>query len=305
MIEQDGIYYIFSTGRGISAWSSPDLESWERLDPVFENAPEWADDVVPEFRNHIWAPDIAFHEGRYQLYYSVSAFGKNTSAIGLATNATLHPGDAEFEWVDHGPVVRSVPGRDLWNAIDPNLAFDDEGTPWLAFGSFWEGLKLTKLSADLTSLSQPQEWHTIAARHRYWKLDEEDAGNTMSGAIEAPFIFKKDGRFYLFVSWDRCCAGEESTYKIVVGRADDITGPYLDRAGQDLRHGGGTLIAAGDSSWAGVGHNSAYTFDGRDYLVFHAYDLSDEGRPKLRIEEIEWDAQAWPSLRSPGAMRDP
>jgi arabinan endo-1,5-alpha-L-arabinosidase len=44
-----------------------------------------------------------------------------------------------------------------------------------------------------------------------------------------------------------------------------------------------------------VGHNSTYTFDGVDYLVFHGYDASDErGRSKLRIERLAWDAEGWP-----------
>ena len=294
MIKQDSTYYLFCTGRGITVWSSPDREHWERRDPVFGAAPDWAEQVVPGFRNHIWAPDIAYHNGQYYLYYSISAFGKNTSAIGVATNTTLHPDDPDFKWVDHGPVVRSVPGRDLWNAIDPNLAFDDDGTPWLTFGSFWSGIKLVKLQADLTAPAIPQEWHTIAARHRYWKLDDTDAGNPMSSAIEAPFIFQKDGVYYLFVSWDRCCQQEESTYKVVVGRSDTITGPYLDKEGEDMRQGGGTLVVAGNEAWAGVGHNAAYTFDGTDYLVFHGYDKTDEGRSKLWIKEILWDADGWP-----------
>lgn len=120
MIKQGDSYYLFATGRGIAVWSSQDMRSWEREPPVFEATPEWTDRVVPGFRNHIWAPDIYHHDGTYYLYYSVSAFGRNTSAIGVATNTTLDADDPAFEWVDHGIVVQSVPGRDMWNAIDPN-----------------------------------------------------------------------------------------------------------------------------------------------------------------------------------------
>jgi arabinan endo-1,5-alpha-L-arabinosidase len=82
----------------------------------------------------------------------------------------------------------------------------------------------------------------------------------------------------------------------VVGRSRAITGPYLDRQGQDMRFGGGTLVVGGNDAWAGVGHNSAYTFEGADYLVFHGYDLADEGRSKLWIEEIDWDDEGWPQV---------
>lgn len=297
MIQQDDTYYLFGTGRGVTVYSTTDMKEWERLDPVLESVPEWVHDAVPNFRGSYWAPDIAYHDGTYYLYYSVSSFGRNTSAIGVATNSTLHPEDPDFEWVDQGMVVRSIPGRDMWNAIDGNLAFDDDGTPWLTFGSFWMGMKLVQLEDDLKTIAETtegNEWHTIAARHRYWKLDERDAGSTDNSDIEAPFIFKKNGYYYLFVSWDRCCSGKESTYKVMVGRSKDITGPYLDKANQDMAHGGGTLVVKGNEDYAAIGHNSAYTFDGTDYLVAHAYDLSDEGRSKLMILEMEWDEDGWP-----------
>lgn len=298
MIKQDQTYYLFATGRGISVWSSLDLQDWTKEEQIFDTAPEWIYKVVPDFRNHMWAPDIAYHNGTYYLYYSVSSFGKNTSAIGVATNQTLHRNDPDFEWIDHGPVVESIPGRDLWNAIDPNLAIDNEGTPWLTFGSYWLGMKLVKLQDNLTkvAVNTAAEWHTIAARHRYWKLDERDAGDSENGDIEAPFIFKKNGYYYLFSSWDRCCAGENSTYKVVVGRSKEITGPYMDRTNKDMRHGGGSLVIRGNEDWAGIGHSSAYTFNDTDYLVAHGYDLSDEGRSKLIILEIEWDGEYWPHV---------
>jgi arabinan endo-1,5-alpha-L-arabinosidase len=296
MVKQDGVYYLFCTGRGISVWSSRDMKHWERGAPIFDAAPEWTTRLFPNFRNSEWAPDISFHDGVYYLYYSVSSFGSNNSAIGVATNATLNPDDPAFKWVDHGPVVKSVAGRDMWNAIDPNLAFDDAGAPWLTFGSFWLGIKVVRLNENLIGLAQPEEWYTVAGRFRDWKLDDKRAGDALSSAIEAPFIFRKNGYYYLFVSWDRCCRGKDSTYKVVVGRSEKITGPYLDREGQDMGIGGGTLVVAGNSNWPGVGHNATYTFDGVDYLVFHGYDVSDEGRSKLWIKDIQWDGQGWPSV---------
>jgi arabinan endo-1,5-alpha-L-arabinosidase len=296
MIKQDDTYYVFATGRGVSVLSSTDMKNWKREAPVFAEAPAWVSEVVPGFRNSEWAPDISYHDGLYYLYYAVSAFGRNTSAIGLVTNRTLHPDDPNFAWVDRGMVVESVPGRDMFNAIDPNLVEDDDGTAWLVFGSFWSGMKQFRLNQDRTRPAEPEEWYTVAARQRYWKLDEADAGNTLSGAIEAPFIFRKNGLYYLFVSWDRCCAGVESTYKIVVGRSDNVFGPFYDREGEDMRLGGGSLVAGGNDAWAGVGHNAAYTVEGTDYLVFHGYDMADEGRSKLWITEIAWDDDGWPTV---------
>jgi arabinan endo-1,5-alpha-L-arabinosidase len=320
MVREDGTYYLFATGRGIAVWSSPDMKRWTREPAVFETAPEWAQTLIPDFRDDIRAPDIYHHDGTYFLYYSVGSHGRNSSAIGVATNSTLDRGDPRFRWVDHGIVVRSVPGRDMWNAVDPHVMHDHEGVPWMSFGSQWGGHKLVRLAENLTELSRsPREWRTIAARHRFWKLDDRDGGDSanpeleydglypqrilemnrtsQSGAVEAPFIFRKNGYYHQFASWDRCCGGVESTSRIVVGRAKDIRGPYSDREGQNMNHGGGSAVVRGlhDSlRWAAAGRSSAYTFDGVDYLVFHAYDKLDEGRSKLVILPIQWDEDGWP-----------
>jgi arabinan endo-1,5-alpha-L-arabinosidase len=291
MAKEGDTYYLFSTGPGITIYSSQDLQTWRHRGRVFATQPTWATDVVPRFNGHVWAPDISRHGDTYYLYYSVSRGGKNTSAIGVATNKTLDPDAPGYAWVDHGIVIRSIPNRDLWNAIDPNLTFDEHGTPWLAFGSFWAGLKLVKLAPSLTAIAEPQEWHVIAKRERSVLVDDIEPEPAQ---IEAPFIVRHGDYYHLFVSWDKCCAGKRSNYKLVVGRARDIRGPYLDKAGKSLAEGGGTLLLAGDADWPGLGHNSVYTFDGKDYMVFHAYEAADNGLQKLKIAALAWDADGWP-----------
>lgn len=303
IVRQGGTYYIFATGPGIAVWSSPDMANWAREKPVFAAPPAWAVAAVPGLRGSLWAPDISFADGKYYLYYSVSAFGKNTSCIGVATNTTLDPQSPDFKWVDHGKVIQSVPGQTNWNAIDPNLIVDDKGTPYLAFGSFWEGLKLVRLAPDRLSIAESVDrLPTIATR----KKEPSPATPVAPGSfpvnagdnpIEAPFIFKRGDWYYLFVSIDYCCRGPNSTYKMIVGRAKSVAGPYDDKESVSLARGGGTVLLAGDDQWYGVGHNAVANFDGTDYLVFHAYDASDErGRAKLRIEKLSWDAAGWPSI---------
>jgi len=237
MAKHGNTYYLFSTGRGISVWSSKDLQTWTREKPIFTEAPTWAVQAIPGFKdNHIWAPDISFHNGKYYLYYSISAFGKNTSAIGLATNTTLNPQDPNFKWVDHGKVIQSVPGVTNWNAIDPNIITDENGTAYMSFGSFWGGLKLVKLSSDRKSVAEDiAQIPTIASRRKGLTLETNpppvpgnpaDAGGN---AIEAPFIFRKNGYYYLFASIDYCCKGAKSDYKMVVGRAKDHTWTKKER----------------------------------------------------------------------------
>lgn len=292
IIRQDSTYYIFCTGMGISIWSSTDMQHWKKENPVFDKAPQWAVDAVPGFKGHIWAPDISYHNGTYYLYYAISAFGKNTSCIGLATNKTLDASSKDYKWEDHGKVIQSVPGRDMWNAIDPNEIDDEKGNHWLTFGSFWNGIKLVKLNSELTSVAEPEEWYTVAARQRNFLLPDSVAGDA---AIEAPFIFRKNDYYYLFVSFDYCCRGEKSTYKMMVGRSEKIEGPYTDRDGVAMNLGGGSLVLEGDKNWHGVGHNAVATFNGTDYLVFHAYDANDNGKSKLRIEKLGW-VNGWPVI---------
>lgn len=290
--KEGGTYYLFNTGRGIGVYTSKDLQKWEPGEAVFGEKPEWTDSVVSDFKNHIWAPDIIKKGDTWYLYYSVSSFAKNTSAIGVATNTTLDPKKENYEWKDHGIVVQSIPDRDMWNAIDPNIIYDKSDTPWMAFGSFWNGLKMVKLAENLTEIATPEEWRTIARRERSFELDNKDPGDA---ALEAPFIFKKGDWYYQFLSWDLCCRGENSTYKIVVGRSKDATGPYVDQSGKPLNEGGGTLVLQGNEKWYGAGHNSVYHFNGKDYMFFHAYDANDDGSPKLGIKEIKW-LDGWPTV---------
>ncbi|HUL53432.1 MAG TPA: arabinan endo-1,5-alpha-L-arabinosidase, partial [Opitutaceae bacterium] len=302
MARQDGVYYAFGTGNGIAVWSSTDRVHWRHEAPVFAGPPAWAVAAVPTFRGHIWAPDISYHDGRYYLYYAVSAFGKNTSCIGVATNTTLDPRAPNFKWEDHGKIIQSVPGVTNWNAIDPNLIAAADGTPYLVFGSFWDGLKLVKLTPDRLHLAEPLDrMPTIASRKPEAAApnppalagDPVDAGGN---AIEAPFLFQHGDYYYLFASIDYCCKGVNSTYKMIVGRAKEIPGPYVDEAGAPLAHGGGTILLAGDARWHGVGHCAVYSFDGVDYLIFHGYDGNAHGLSKLRIERLRWTPDGWPRV---------
>lgn len=291
MAKEGNTWYVFSTGPGITFYSSTDMQHWRPEGRVFRDDPAWAKRVAPGFNGHIWAPDIHKHGGSYYLYYSVSAFGKNTSGIGVTTNKTLDPHSPDYRWVDQGLVLQSVPGRDLWNAIDPNVVEDDNGVAWLAFGSFWTGLKMVKLDSSHARIAEPQEWHTIARRARPQFTPDESGG---PAEIEAPFIFRKNGYYYLFASWGLCCQKEKSTYHVVIGRSRSVTGPYLDKNGKDMREGGGSLVIGGNAAWKGVGHNSAYTIDGKDYMVLHAYETADGYLQKLKILPMSWDADQWP-----------
>ncbi len=296
MTREGDTWYLFSTGPGITIYSSKDRVKWKYSDRAFATEPTWAKSVSPSFNGHLWAPDIIQHNNLFYLYYSVSAFGKNTSAIGVTVNKTLNPKSPDYRWEDKGIVIESVPNRDAWNAIDPAIIVDEQGAAWMSFGSFWSGLKIFKLNSDWTRPAEPQEWHSIAKRDQVASTaNNTDTTSTAGpGEIEAPFILKKGNYYYLFASWGLCCKGANSTYHLVVGRSKNVTGPYVDRAGEDMNDGGGSLLIKGNKKWVGLGHNSAYTWDGKDYLVLHAYETADNYLQKLKILNIHWDQEGWP-----------
>ncbi len=294
MAKEGDRYYVYSTGPGITFYSSANMVDWQPEGPIFKDEPGWARNAAPAFNGHVWAPDVQFHHGQYYLYYSVSGFGKNASAIGVATSPTLNPRAPNYHWQDQGMVLQSVPLRDDWNAIDPNIVEDSAGQGWMVFGSFWSGIKLVRLDDSWTHLKEPQEWHAVARRATTANTNSSADGEAGPQEIEAPFIFRKNNYYYLFVSWGLCCRGANSTYHLMIGRSRSVTGPYLDKEGRDLAKGGGSLVVEGTREWKALGHNSAYSMDGKDYLVLHAYETADNYLQKLKIMEMHWDSDLWP-----------
>jgi arabinan endo-1,5-alpha-L-arabinosidase len=253
--------------------------------------PEWVAAEVPKARN-AWAPDISYFGGKYHLYYSLSSFGVNDSAIALATNATLDQASPDYKWVDEGEVVASHAGQDDFNAIDPNLAIESDGKLWLCWGSFWGGIKMRQIDPSSGKLSNHNETlYSLASRPRH----DPHQTPPVEGAIEAPFLVQHGDHWYLFASYDFCCRGAKSDYKVRVGRSAAITGPYLDKDGQSLTDGGGSLVVeAASDSWHGAGHEAVLHDGDTDYLLFHAYS-AETGRPRLQISTISWD-DGWPSV---------
>lgn len=292
MAVEDGVYYMFTTGFGIGMMSSTDLKTWKPEKAPLDPTPKWPVEFVPSYGGHTWAPDIIKVGDRWYLYYSCSTFYKNISVIGVATNKTLNPESPDYEWVDLGAVIRSQPGVNDWNAIDPNVIFDENGTPWLTFGSFWDGIQLVQLAPDMkTPVGAPV---TIARRRPADKVAHgNETANT--NAIEAPFIIHRDGWYYLFVSYDYCCKGLTSNYKTAVGRSRSVTGPYLDKSGKPMTECGGEIIVGESPEYSGVGHCSVYDIDGQWYFIAHAYDKSKRGASKLFLRPLTW-VDGWPTL---------
>ncbi|GIP44485.1 extracellular endo-alpha-(1-_5)-L-arabinanase 1 [Paenibacillus sp. J45TS6] len=273
IIKEGNSWYTFSTGQGIQVLKSDNGTQWYRVPQIFLTPPSWWKTYVPkQTTNDVWAPDIQEYNGRVWLYYSISSFGSNQSAIGLASASSIGAG----QWRDDGLVLRTTTSNN-YNAIDPNLVIDASGDPWLVFGSYWSGIKLTKI--DKNTMKPTGSITSIAARP------------SNSGAIEGPSMVYRNGYYYLFASIDSCCQGVNSTYKIVYGRSKNITGPFVDKNGVDMLNGGGTILDTGNDKWKGPGGQDIY---GTNIIARHAYDAEDNGNPKLLISDLNWDSNGWP-----------
>jgi arabinan endo-1,5-alpha-L-arabinosidase len=278
-------YYMFGSGQGIVTKWSADKTFWNGGSPVFSNAPAWTTNAVPGFTGNFWAPDVFYLNGRYCVYYSISTWGSQVSAIGLVTNPTLDPADPTYRWTDRGIVIRSEVGSP-YNTIDPSVCLDAAGNPWMAFGSYWTGIYVVQLD-PLTGLRIAPDSPT----HRV----------AYNSSIEASCLFRRCCYYYLFVNWGSCCVGVKSTYNVRVGRSTSPSGPFRDRNGVDLAANGGTLFLEGTGKFTGPGHVAVLDEGGRQWFSYHYYDANAYapwygafGVANFDLEPLSWTADAWP-----------
>ncbi|WP_240675196.1 arabinan endo-1,5-alpha-L-arabinosidase [Cellulomonas endophytica] len=294
--EEGEPWYVFSTGDLRVGYGAPQVRrsldaglTWEPVGTVWdeETRPRWVYERIPTVSN-FWAPAVWEHDGLWYLYWSASTFGKNTSVIGLATSPTLDPDDPAYAWTDRGEVWSSGPVDD-WNAIDPSLVEDADGTPWMAFGSFWGGIHLLELAwPDGKPVDPAADPVRLAIRG--------DAVNS----IEGPQVVAHDGWFHLFVSRDTCCRGVDSTYSIGVGRSREVTGPYVDREGRRMADGASedVLLTRGDA----IGPGGQSVSGG--VLAHHVYDGTRSGAATLGLRVLAWDDEGWPVATTAEEQQD-
>ncbi|MBB2901304.1 arabinan endo-1,5-alpha-L-arabinosidase [Kineococcus radiotolerans] len=285
-----GVYYVASTGvanpddpggiflrRSDRSLAGP----WVSLGAI--DLPRWTLDYGV---GHLWAPHVVELGGTFHLYYAASSFGTNRSAIGLATTRT--PGDLD-SWVDHGPVLTSDTDDDF-NAIDPDV-YRADGKWWIAFGSFWSGIKVQELKGMDTPVGPVRS----LASHP----------EVPPNAIENPQVFQHGGYWYLTASWGLCCRGVESTYETVVGRSTSPIGPFVDRDGVPMTEGGGTPLLSSRGNQIGTGALDVLRDRGRTYAVHHYYDARTGGTIRMQVREVEWRG-GWPTFSyGPGDGQPP
>eukprot|EP00727_Mastigamoeba_balamuthi_P007816 m51a1_g3655 putative arabinan endo- -alpha-l-arabinosidase (324) ;mRNA; r:214430-215401 len=270
-------YFVACTGPRIPLHCSADMARWVQCGTAFRSEPAWWRTRIPKMGMDVWAPDVlTLRDGSLVMYYSISSFGSQTSCIGAA-KATKGSGPAV--WQDMGPVLCSETPS-AYNAIDPHTYWDADGKLWMAYGSFWTGIALVQLDAahPNKAISNPV---TIANR------------GSFGGAIEASWVQKIGGFYYLFVNWDKCCDGVKSTYKIMYGRSTRPNGPFVDRSGKDMAAGGGSLWQQTSGNVIGPGHVGVLDTGKGLVLSNHFYDGAHAGARTLQVHSIVIDAAGW------------
>ncbi len=267
----DGYFYVYATEniRNTPIHRSRNLVDWEEVGTAF------TEETRPTFepKGGLWAPDINYINGQYVLYYSMSVWGGEwTCGIGVATSDK-----PEGPFTDHGPLFRSKTIQ-VQNSID-QFYMEDNGKKYLFWGSF-RGIYGIELSDDGLSI-------------RDGAIKQQVAGT----AYEGTYIHKRGNYYYLFASIGSCCEGLKSTYTTVVGRSDNLFGPYTDKQGQPMMENHHEVLIHGNEAFVGTGHNSEIVADdrGNDWILYHAVSRANPTGRVLMMDQVRWK-DGWPEV---------
>ena len=265
---------------------STDLVDWEPCGAIFPVQPAWAE-------GSFWAPELVYDEitDRYLAWYVGRRRGGPLCIAVASAAAALGP------YVDHGPLICEDDG-----SIDPCFARDEQGQPFLIWKE--DGNSQGRPTPIWAQRLTDDLLHLTGAKTQLIINDQPWEG----GIVEGPYIFRHEGRFYLFYAGNSCC-GRECKYAEGVARADRLLGPWEKFAGNPL-------IGANDR-WRCPGHGTAvHTVNAaggtpEDYLLYHAYPAEETiyvGREAV-LDRITWTAleadgrPGWPVVnagRGPG-----
>ena len=293
--DQGGVYWLYGTHNTLASSSdmstfvtrgsdiSPDFSWWKTVNTTGTNG-----------LSDIWAPSVMFQNGVYYQYYSMPLYsppGDSSAHSGaqavIALGTSTNPNGP---WTDDGKIIESygttTGSTTAFNAIDPAPFLDGSGNWWMVFGSWEDGIHVLQLDpASGLRLASNSTIYNVAQR------------GLPSAGEEGAFIFPYNGWFYYFASTNVCCNGVNSTYRIIVGRSQSATGPYLDRGGIDLMNGGGTILLGSHGTIFGPGGQSVFLDGTQPTLVYHYYDGANNGTPTVGINRLVFDSSGWPSIQ--------
>ncbi|RJE21660.1 Arabinan endo-1,5-alpha-L-arabinosidase [Aspergillus sclerotialis] len=253
--ESDGLYFRFSTGNKISYATAESIEGpWTNVGSMLPGGSV----INLEGNDDLWAPDVQLVNGAYHVYYSVSTFGSQNSAIGLATSNTMDAGD----WTDHGSTGVQSTSAKPYNAIDGNL-FNDGGTYYMNFGSFWHDIYQAPMNSAATKVTG------ASSNIAYDPAGEHE--------VEGSYLYKFGDYYYLFYSKGKCCGYDSSRppkgeeYKIMVCRSSEVAGGFVDKNGVACTNGGGTVVLESHGTVYGPGGQGVFTDPELGPVLYYHY----------------------------------
>ncbi len=257
---------------------------------MFDTPPAWCASVVANFQGRFWAPDISRHDDTYYLYYCVSAGGKITSAIGVATNRTLDRSCARLSLGGsrHRGAVGALPRPVERHRSATHRRRRTARRGWPSDRS---GPDCASRNSRPTACGSPSPSNGTRSPSANARCSSTTPNPSRPPSKRRSFSARATTTICSSPGITAAAASTATTRWWSAARASS---PARTSTANDERldKGGGTLLIAGNARWPGIGHNSVYTFDGRDYFVAHAYDARDRGWSKLKILELQWDATA-------------
>ncbi len=293
VLKYNGEYYAYGTAVvgtcAIPVLHSTDLVNWRRLGNAL--AP-----FDPAFDCY-WAPEVAYENGTFFMYYSAGGREGEGHQVRVAT--AEHP-TGPFR--DNGTIL----APDDPFTIDAH-AFRDEDGQWYLFycHDFLEGERpgtgiVVDRLIDMRSLAGEQ---SVAVRaHADWNLfkrQREWYGRIWDWyTIEGAFVRKHEGRYYCFYSGG---AWKESNYGIGCAVADHPMGPYRINTSlaepEVLRTVPGKVVGPGHCSITLAPDNL------HPYMIYHAWNTQHTAR-LMRMDPLVWDS-ARPTCAGPTTEPQP
>lgn len=269
IIRVGGTYWMTSTSGDWSPqfvlYRSDDLQHWRSAGAVFSHQPTWA-------TGSFWAPEIVSDGGRVLVYY-VGRKRDGPLCVAVATAAK-----PEGPYTDHGPMVCEPDG-----SIDAAFARDEQGKPYLIWKE--DGNSQRK---PTPIWAQPLTDDLLRLTGKKTQLIVNDPASWEGGVVEAPYVMRHAGFFYMFYAGNACC-GTECNYAEGVARARHLLGPWEKNPANPVIRPNGV--------WRCPGHGSAVkTPTGKDYFLYHAYPVQGTiylGRESV-LDRITWGADGWP-----------
>ncbi|MEP0913501.1 glycoside hydrolase family 43 protein [Leptolyngbya sp. GB1-A1] len=290
--QHQGVYYAIGTGPAEAAGQVEDRHQ-RRVFPLLRSHDlirwEFAGNALqrpdPALGDNFWAPEVAYCDGTFYLYYSVGHEDKRHQLRVATSSNPLGP------YQDAGQPL--VDPEACAFAIDPSPFQDDDGQWYLFYAQDFldteDGVRAgTALVVDrLISMTQLAGEAKVVLRARQdWQRFLAD--RPMYGGIydwhtlEGPCVRKYGGQYYCFYSGGRW---ETDSYGVDYGVAEQVMGPYSDVGNA----AGPRVLRSVPGSVLGPGHNSiAVSPDGQaDYIVYHAWDTKMEAR-RMCIDLLHW-----------------